>query len=263
MSVSSKSLLDRILVTNDDGIDAPGLAIAEYVAKSIAKEVWTVAPTDDCSGGSRQLNLHKPLRLQQYGDRRFAVTGSPADCVMIGVGEVMKLQKPDLVISGVNAGLNIGGDCGFSGTVGAAMTANVLGIPGVALSQAWRERGNIPWKTSQDWLPSVVKELIEHSSWPWDFVPNINVPAIQSKEIDGICLAQQGMTPKVSPSIDCRTDLRQQKYYWLYLSKDHGDPSPQEDIAILRKNKISISPLSRNITDQEALSKLAKEFPNR
>ena len=171
--------------------------------------------------------------------------------------------KPDLVISGVNAGLNIGGDCGFSGTVGAAMTANVLGIPGVALSQAWRERGNIPWKTSQDWLPSVVKELIEHSSWPWDFVPNINVPAIQSKEINGICLAQQGMTTKVAPAIDCRTDLRQQKYYWLYLSKDYGDPSPQEDIAILRKNKISISPLSRNITDQEALSKLAKEFPNR
>ena len=263
MSVPSKSLLERVLVTNDDGIDAPGLVIAEHVAKSIAKEVWTIAPAEDCSGGSRQLNLHKPLRLQQYGDRRFAVTGSPADCVMIGVGEVMKLQKPDLVVSGVNAGLNIGGDCGFSGTVGAAMTANVLGVPGIALSQAWRERDNIPWKTSQDWLPSVVKDLIDHSSWPWNFVPNINVPAIQSEEVDGVCLAQQGMTTTVAPAIDCRADLRQQKYYWLYLAKDHGEPGPEEDIAILRENKISISPLSRNITDQEALKRLSQGFSNK
>jgi 5'/3'-nucleotidase SurE len=80
-------------------------------------------------------------------------------------------KKPDLIISGVNAGLNIGGDCGFSGTVGAAMTADVLGIPGVALSQAWRERNNIPWQTSKEWLPSVVKKLIELPSWPWNFVP--------------------------------------------------------------------------------------------
>ena len=91
--------------------------------------------------------MHKALRIQKHGEKRFSVTGSPADCVMMGVGEIMGDKKPDLIISGVNAGLNIGGDCGFSGTVGAAMTADVLGIPGVALSQAWRERNNIPWQT--------------------------------------------------------------------------------------------------------------------
>ena len=260
MSASSQSLLDRVLVTNDDGISGPGLAIAEHVAKSVSREVWTVAPAEDCSGGSRQLNLHRALRIQEHGERRFSVTGSPADCVMMGVGEIMGDKKPDLVISGVNAGLNIGGDCGFSGTVGAAMTADVLGIPGVALSQAWRERDNIPWQTSKDWLPSVVKQLIDHHSWPWNFIPNINVPAAKSEEVKGVSMAKQGMSTRVAPAIESRIDLRQQEYYWLYLSKDHGDPGPEEDISILRENYIAVSPLSRNITDQSALSELSKTF---
>ena len=260
MSASSDRLLDRVLVTNDDGINGPGLAIAEHVAKHVSREVWTVAPAEDCSGGSRQLNLHKALRIQEHGEKRFSVTGSPADCVMMGVGEIMEDKKPDLIISGVNAGLNIGGDCGFSGTVGAAMTADVLGIPGVALSQAWRERNNIPWQTSKEWLPSVVQKLIELPSWPWNFVPNINVPAVQASDVKGISMAKQGMTTRVSPAIERRVDLRHQDYYWLYLSKDHGEPGPEEDISILRENYIAVSPLSRNITDQSALSELSKTF---
>ena len=252
--------LHRVLVTNDDGIDAAGLAVAEEVARSIAEEVWTVAPVDDCSGGSRQINLHKPLRLRSHGDRRFSVTGSPADCVMIGVGEVMKEFKPDLVISGVNAGVNIGGDVGFSGTVGAAMTANVLGIPSVALSQAWKDRNDIPWSTSRDWLPKVVHQLVAHNSWPWNFIPNINVPAVKSESVMGISLAQQGGTTKVAPLIERRSDLRQQDYYWIYLTKNHGVPGPKEDIAILRENKIAVSPLTRDITDRGAIENLEALF---
>ncbi|MEC9044369.1 MAG: 5'/3'-nucleotidase SurE [Pseudomonadota bacterium] len=252
--------LERVLVTNDDGIDAPGLNIAEEVAGCIANEVWTVAPHSDCSGGSRQINLHKPLRIIRHGKNRYSVTGSPADCVMVGVGEVLKDKKIDLVVSGVNAGVNIGGDVGFSGTVGAAMTANVLGLPGVALSQAWKERDNIPWETSKEWLPGILKILIGNQNWPWGFVPNINVPAVSSGEVEGISVSQQGQTTRVSPLIEKRTDLRQQEYMWLYLSKDHGQPDNDEDISVLRSNRVSVTFLTRNITDQGITKELSSLF---
>jgi 5'-nucleotidase len=232
--------LERVLVTNDDGIDAPGLSIAEEVAGCIANEVWTVAPHSDCSGGSRQINLHKPLRIIRHGKNRYSVTGSPADCVMVGAGEVLKDKKIDLVVSGVNAGVNIGGDVGFSGTVGAAM--------------------NIPWETSKEWLPGILKILIGNQNWPWGFVPNINVPAVSSGEVEGISVSQQGQTTRVSPLIEKRTDLRQQEYMWLYLSKDHGQPDNDEDISVLRSNRVSVTFLTRNITDQGITKELSSLF---
>ena len=106
----------------------------------------------------------------------------------------------------------------------------------------------------------MVKKLIELPSWPWNFVPNINVPAVQAADVKGISMAKQGMTTRVSPAIERRVDLRHQDYYWLYLSKDHGTPEPQEDIAVLRDDYIAVSPLSRNATDQAALSELSKTF---
>ena len=260
MPTANFELLERVLVTNDDGIDAPGLRIAEQVAGVIAKEVWTVAPDTDYSGGSRQINLHKPLRINTHGGKRYSVSGSPADCVMVGVGELLKDKKVDLVLSGVNAGVNIGGDVGFSGTVGAAMTANVIGLPGVALSQAWKERDTIPWETSQKWLPEILKILIKDKNWPWKFVPNINVPAVPSDEVKGVSVSQQGYSTSVSPLIEKRIDLRQQEYMWLYLSKDHGHPGDDEDISVLRSNRVSVSFLTRSITDQEVTSELSSLF---
>ena len=252
--------LKRVLVTNDDGIDAPGLKVAEAVAAAIAEEVWTVAPATDYSGGSRQISLHQALRLREHGARRFALNGSPADCVMVAVGAVMKEAKPDLIISGVNAGVNIGGDVGFSGTVGAAMTANVLGIPGVALSQAWRVRDDVPWETSRIWLPKVMEKLLASDMWPWKFVPNINVPDAAPDAITGIQVTRQGRSTRVAPLIERRVDLRDQDYYWLYLSKQQDEPDPDEDIAALRRGAVSVTPLGRNITDEDAVGMLESVF---
>ena len=249
--------LGRILVTNDDGIDAPGLEIAESVAGAIGDEVWTVAPESDCSGGSRQLNLHRPLRLRQLDERRFSLDGSPADCVMVGLGAVMRDNAPDLVISGVNAGVNIGGDVGFSGTVGAAMTARTLGVPAAALSQAWKDdRDRIPWASSRLWLPKVMQRLLARH-WPWTFVPNVNVPAAAPDRIIGIELTRQGNSAVVEPVVERRIDLRQQAYFWIYIRKVNDDPGPDEDIAALRRNAVSVTPLGREITDTEAIRALS------
>ena len=259
MSSDVKPRLKRALVTNDDGIDATGLTIAEHVAASIAEEVWTVAPVGDYSGGSRQLTLHQALRLREYGDRRFALTGSPADCIFVGIGAVMKDFQPDIVVSGVNAGVNIGGDVGFSGTVGAALTAQSLGVPALALSQAWLgSREDIPWQTSRQWLPEVAARLVSDLAWPWTYVPNVNVPATTPNEVVGIEVTQQGHSAIVVPTIEHRLDLRNQKYYWLYMHKENEDPAPDEDIAALRRNAISVTPLGHDITDQAGIAELIK-----
>src|SRR3712207_4781837 len=132
--------LDRVLLTNDDGVDAPGLAVLERAAAELAEEVWVVAPAHDQSGTSHSISLHSPLRLARLGDRRFSVVGTPGDCTVMAVRHLMREDPPDLVLSGVNRGANLGIETVFSGTVGAAMTAMLLGLPAIALSQAFRDR---------------------------------------------------------------------------------------------------------------------------
>ena len=250
--------LGRVLVTNDDGIDAPGIAVAETIAAAVAEEVWTVAPAGDYSGGSRQLNLHHPLRLTPAGDRRFGLDGSPADCVFVALGSILADTPPDLVISGVNAGVNIGGDVGFSGTVGAAMSARILGVPAIALSQAWKgSRHDIPWQTSRAWLPEVVRRLIATDAWPWSFVPNVNVPAIGPDGVTGVEVTRQGHSATVIPFVERRVDLRDQDYYWIYMRKQNERPEADEDIAVLRRNAVSVTPLGYDVTDRAGLEALA------
>ena len=125
----------RILVTNDDGIHAPGLKALERVAKSLSKDVWTVAPEVEQSAASHSLTTRRPLRLRKFGPRRFAVDGTPTDCVLVAVHKVLADKVPDLVLSGFNHGGNLGEDVTYSGTVAAAMEATALSIPAIALSQ--------------------------------------------------------------------------------------------------------------------------------
>ena len=127
----------RILVTNDDGIDAPGLVEAERIAAALADEVWTIAPLGDQSGVGQGISMHQPLRLSRYGERRYAVSGTPADCVMYAMAEFFADEPPDLVLSGVNWGANLSDSVMYSGTVGAVLAANHLGIDAIALSQAF------------------------------------------------------------------------------------------------------------------------------
>src|SRR5215469_4215337 len=127
----------RILVTNDDGIHAPGLAVAEKIARALSDDVWVVAPETEQSGASHSLTLTQPLRLRQIDAKRYAVTGTPTDCVMMAVAHVMEKSPPNLVLSGVNRGSNIADDVTYSGTIAGAMEGTALGIASVALSQAY------------------------------------------------------------------------------------------------------------------------------
>ena len=161
--MSARPIVQRVLLTNDDGIDAPGLAILEAVAAELAHEVWVIAPEHDQSGTSHSISLHSPLRVSRQGERRFGVQGTPGDCVVMAARHLMKDAPPTLVLSGINRGANLGVETMFSGTVGAAMTGLLLGLPSIALSQTFTDRENVRWDTARALAPGVIRQLLEIS----------------------------------------------------------------------------------------------------
>src|SRR5215510_5823550 len=157
---ASKPAVERVLLTNDDGIDAPGLAVLEAVAATLAREVWVVAPEHDQSGTSHSISLHSPLRFSDRGERRFGVVGTPGDCVVMAVRHLMLEAPPTLVLAGINRGANLGVETVFSGTVGAAMAGLLLGVPSIALSQTFTDREAVKWDTARSLAPGVIRKLV-------------------------------------------------------------------------------------------------------
>ena len=184
-------MLDRVMLTNDDGIDAPGMQVLEEIAGQIAREVWIVAPEHDQSGQSHAISLHHALRISLRGERRFGVTGTPGDCAALGLCHIMKEAPPQLVLSGVNRGLNLGLETVFSGTIGGAMTAMMLGVPALALSQAFAKRDAVPWDTARTLGADAVRRLLA-IGWGKGAVLNINFPPIPAAQAGPVTLARQG-----------------------------------------------------------------------
>jgi 5'-nucleotidase len=250
--------LSRILVTNDDGIDAPGLAVAIEVAESLAKEVWVSAPLHDCSGMSRSLSLQHPLRVHRRSERQIAVDGTPGDSAIVGLRHLMRDNPPDLVLSGVNAGANLSKEAHYSGTVGAAITARLLGVPAVALSQNWITRANLPWDTSRHWLPIVIRQLLETGGWPEDVVPNINVPNVSSDEVTGIESARLSMEYFIDIDVDRRLDHREHEYFWVNFVREQRPGAADSDVEVLLRNAISVTPIGLDQTHHDYREALAK-----
>jgi 5'-nucleotidase len=172
----------RILVTNDDGIHAEGLNVCEKIARELSDDVWVIAPEYDQSGVAHSLSLNDPLRLRQVAERRFAVRGTPTDCVIMGARHVLNGKRPDLVLSGVNRGRNAGEDVIYSGTVAGAVEGTVIGVPSLALSQAIAGRTGRPpfWETSLRYGPEIIRRVIAEGI-PRDVLINVNFPDCRRK----------------------------------------------------------------------------------
>src|SRR5262245_19717275 len=177
----------RILITNNDGIHSDGLDVCAEVGKALSDDVWVIAPEFDQSGVSHSLSLNDPLRLRAVGERRYAVKGTPTDCVLMGTVHVLKDRKPDLILSGVNRGHNTAEDVIYSGTVAGAVEGAVLGIPSIALSQAYSSRGDHPpnWEIAPKYAPEIIRKLLE-SEVPRGVVININFPNCRLSEVKGV-----------------------------------------------------------------------------
>ena len=251
----------RILCTNDDGIHAPGLDACKEIAAKLGAEVWVVAPETDQSGVSHSLSLNDPLRLREAGERAFAVKGTPTDCVIMGVRHIMP-EKPDLVLSGVNRGRNAAEDVTYSGTVAGAMEGTVLGIPSFALSQAYSfsTRRLPPWHTAVAHAPDVIRRVLE-AGIPKDVLVNVNFPDCAPDEVAGIAVAVQGKRDQELLRIDARHDGRGNPYFWIAFGRGGiVGAAPGSDLAALNENRIAVTPLRLDLTDEPFMTRLADVF---
>jgi len=236
-------LLPRILLTNDDGIDAPGLAALTDVARPFAHDIWVIAPEHDESGTGQSLSLHHPLRCHPRGEKRWAVAGTPADCVAIAVAHFMRETPPALILSGVNAGSNTGDDVNLSGTLGAAFMGLMLGIPSIAISQVCATRATTRWDTSRAVLPKLLKHFLG-AGWPKETCLSINIPDRIPNTISGFAWARQGIRTTGHVHIDRREDLREQQYFWMTLHDKDPTAKGGHEHAILRRGDVAVSALS-------------------
>jgi 5'-nucleotidase len=249
----------RILLTNDDGIHAEGLAVLERIARTLSDDVWIVAPETDQSGLAHSLTLSEPLRLRQVSEKHFALRGTPTDCVIMGVKEVLGGRKPDLVLSGVNNGANMADDVTYSGTIAGAIEGTLQGIKSFAISQAANyvdgERF-IPWEIVENYAPALLRKLIDVDMPDWTFM-NLNFPNCLPEEVQGIAVTAQGKLD-FGINVEKRSDGRGYPYYWLKFDARKGDFREGTDIHALRANKISVTPLKLDLTDYDLLDRIQR-----
>ncbi len=247
----------RILVTNDDGIHSPGLTAAENIARALSDDVWVVAPETEQSGASHSLTLTMPLRLREIDKRRFAVTGTPTDCVMMACAHVMKEAPPALILSGVNRGSNIADDVTYSGTIAGAMEGCALGIPSIALSQAYgfEDRADIDWSCGEAHGPKLISRLVG-IGWPHDVLMNVNFPDCAPFDVKGTQVTMQGKRDLQTAILDRRIDARGNPYFWIGFKRERSNPHPGTDLRAIYDKCISVTPLHLNLTERGVMEKL-------
>jgi 5'-nucleotidase len=248
----------RILLTNDDGIHAEGLAALERIARTLSDDVWIVAPETDQSGLAHSLSLSEPLRLRKISDKHFALRGTPTDCVIMGIRQVMDV-KPDLVLSGVNSGSNVADDVTYSGTVAGAIEGTLQGIRSFALSQAYLHQDRartVPWEVCEAHAPALLDKLIALDLPEGTFL-NLNFPNCRPEEIEGVEVTAQGKLA-FNLQVDARSDGRGLPYYWLRFGERAGAFVAGTDIHALKHRKISVTPLKLDLTDYSVQDRVAR-----
>ena len=252
----------RFLLTNDDGVNARGLKLLEAIALRLSDDVWIVAPAEEQSGAGHSLTLTKPVRLRQHDERRFSVTGTPTDAVMLALAHVMKDNPPDIVLSGINRGANLAEDVTYSGTVSAAMEGALAGVRSIALSQAYSREGmgdTVPFAAAEAWAERVLAPLLDVDSGPGTLI-NVNFPALPPEQVKGIRVCRQGLRDYGRLRIVQRTDPRGYDYYWFGLGPMVQTPGHSTDLEAIDAGFVSVSPLHLDLTHEQSLGALKQKF---
>lgn len=258
----------RILITNDDGIHAPGLVAAEKIAREVvgdAGEVWVVAPMAEMSGVGHCISYTKPVRSETLSQFRHSVDGTPADCVMVALSSIMADTPPDLVLSGVNAGNNSGENTLYSGTVGAAMEAALQGVKAIALSQYFGPNNNMldnVFEASESALPAVIDTLY-NADWgagAYNLFYNVNVPPVPAKDVKGTRVVAQGRRPDVNFSATKVQAPNRREYFWIHGSGQHIAAAPDTDVTVNLDGYVSVTPCIADLTDHDRLAATAALF---
>jgi 5'-nucleotidase len=244
----------RILISNDDGVEAEGIALLERIARTLSDDVWVVAPDKERSGAGHSLSLHAPLRYRQVAERRYWVDGTPTDAVLVGVMEILKDKRPGLMLSGINRGSNLAEDVTYSGTVSAAMEATLLEIPSIALSNTITEAG-VDWSTPEKYTADIIRSLTK-CHWPTGTLMNVNFPALPPEQIKGIKPCPQGRR-KLDDNLHRRVDPHGRNYIWIGGQRTEPfSEHPTADYMQIKQGYITITPLNLDMTQYPMLEEL-------
>lgn len=252
----------RILLTNDDGIHAHGLKVLEAIARTISDDITVVAPIEEQSGKGRSLTLTEPVRLRDFGEKRWAVTGTPTDAVMFALAEVMKDAAPDMILSGVNRGANLGEDVSYSGTVAAAMEGALAGIRSIALSQRYALSApgeRVSFEAAERWGERALRPLIDNDWAPRSLV-NINFPPVPAADVAGIKVVAQGLRDYGRLKLDKRQDPRGFDYFWMGLGRVPFSPVIDTDLEAIEAGYVTVTPLHLDMTHRESLARMAAVY---
>ena len=248
----------RILVTNDDGIHAPGLDALEEIANELSSDVWIVAPEHNQSGAGHSLSITHPIRARQVNETKFAVEGTPTDCVLFAVKHLLKDRKPAVVLSGVNRGTNLADDVTYSGTIAGAMEGCLLSIPSIAFSQAFTHPHPVKWGTATHHGADVARRILA-MDLPRNVFVNVNFPDVVAASVKGTRVTRQGVRGFGGYIVE-RTDPRGGSYYWIAYAPGEHEVDDQADISAVREGYISVTPLQLDLTHEAMRRKLAAEF---
>ncbi|RKF15200.1 5'/3'-nucleotidase SurE [Roseovarius spongiae] len=255
----------RILITNDDGIDAPGLKVLDEIATALAGEtgeVWTVAPAFEQSGVAHAISYTQPMMVSRLEERRFAVQGSPADCVLAGLHDIMLDARPDLVLSGVNRGNNAAENAVYSGTLGAAMEAALQGVPAIALSQYYgpgnRDMDD-PFDAARAHGRDTVQRLLDKGAWTrggYDIFYNVNFPPVAAARVKGLRAAPQGLRSDMGFGVQPHTSPSGRRFLWITGAPQTQPTHEGTDADWNLKDYISVTPMRADLTAHDMLEAL-------
>jgi 5'-nucleotidase len=259
----------RILITNDDGINAPGLEVLVEIAAEIAGstgEVWTVAPAFEQSGVGHCISYTHPMMIAKLGPRRYAAEGSPADCVLAGLYDVMQAARPDLILSGVNRGNNAAENVLYSGTIGGALEAALQGLPAIALSQFMGPETQAlddPFEAARVHGPRLVRDLLDKGLWDkgdYRLFYNVNFPPVAAAGVKGTKIAAQGYRTDTFFGVEPHMSPSGRKFLWIKGGPQHKPTSPGTDVAVNLDGYISVTPMRADLTAHDTLAELQARF---
>jgi 5'-nucleotidase len=236
----------RVLIVNDDGIHGDGIKLLEELVRTFTDDVWVVAPDEERSGASHSLSLTDPVRVRKLDERHYAVKGTPTDCTLLAVWELME-HRPTLLLSGINRGANLAEDITYSGTAAAAMEGTLLGIRSIALSQVFSAGGEPYWETARRFALPALEKLLTCDWQPGSFV-SINFPDAPPEAVTGTHITTQGQRLPGSFRPTKRVDGRNVPYYWIKSAYSVGALEAETDLAAIANNAVSITPFQLDMT---------------
>jgi 5'-nucleotidase len=246
----------RILLSNDDGFGAPGLVMLRRIIETLCEDVWVVAPETEQSGAGHSLTLGRPLRIRERGPKAYSIDGTPTDCMLLSINRILADHKPNLVLSGINRGANLGEDVTYSGTIAAAFEATILGVPAIAFSQDLGEGDVEDWRVGEAHLADLTRRLVQ-VGWPGNTLINVNFPSGPADAVTEIKATSQGRE-KVGDHIARAFDPRGRAYYWIGKKHIAEDPAGDSDVAAVSAGAISVTPIDLDFTDRKTLGDLTR-----